>query len=63
MTPLSLLDFCTVREDETPGQSMERSVQLAQTAEKLGYSRVWYSEHHNMPSIACLLYTSDAADE
>lgn len=52
MTPLSLLDFCTVREDETPGQSMERSVQLAQTAEKLGYSRVWYSEHHNMPSIA-----------
>lgn len=52
MTPLSLLDFCTVREDETPGQSMERSVELAQTAEKLGYGRVWYSEHHNMPSIA-----------
>lgn len=52
MTPLSLLDFCTVRDDETPGQSMVRSVELAQTAEKLGYDRVWYAEHHNMPSIA-----------
>lgn len=52
MTPLSLLDFCTVRDDETPGESMARSVELAQTAEKLGYDRVWYSEHHNMPSIA-----------
>lgn len=52
MTPLSLLDFCTVRDNETPHQSMERSVELAQTAEKLGYDRVWYSEHHNMPSIA-----------
>lgn len=52
MTPLSLLDFCTVRDDETPGQSMARSVKLAQTAEKLGYDRIWYSEHHNMPSIA-----------
>lgn len=31
---------------------MARSVELAQTAEKLGYDRVWYSEHHNMPSIA-----------
>lgn len=52
MTPLSLLDFCTVRDNESPSQSMARSVELAQTAEKLGYDRVWYSEHHNMPSIA-----------
>lgn len=52
MTPLSLLDFCTVRSEESIGQSMARSVELAQTAEKLGYDRVWYSEHHNMPTIA-----------
>lgn len=31
---------------------MARSVELAQTAERLGFYRVWYSEHHNMPSIA-----------
>lgn len=50
--PLSLLDFCTVHEGESPGESMQRSVELAQTAERLGFERVWYSEHHNMPSIA-----------
>src|SRR5699024_5700999 len=25
---------------------------LAQTAEKAGYERIWYAEHHNMPTIA-----------
>ena len=60
---LSVLDFCTIYEGETPAQSIARSVQLAQEAEKLGYSRMWYTEHHNMKSImssspACLLYTS-----
>ena len=51
-TPLSLLDFCLVRKGETPGQSMERSVELAQKAERLGFDRIWYSEHHNMSTIA-----------
>lgn len=50
--PLSLLDFCTVYPGESPAESMERSVALAQKAESLGFSRVWYSEHHNMASIA-----------
>lgn len=31
---------------------MARSVDFAQKAESLGYSRVWYAEHHNMTSIA-----------
>ena len=48
---LSVLDFCTIYEGETPAQSIARSVQLAQEAEKLGYSRMWYTEHHNMKSI------------
>uniref|UniRef100_UPI003735EE8B LLM class flavin-dependent oxidoreductase n=1 Tax=Corynebacterium sp. TaxID=1720 RepID=UPI003735EE8B len=50
--PLSVIDFCTIYHGESAGQSMARSVELAQTAERLGYSRIWYSEHHNMPSIA-----------
>src|SRR5688572_14993770 len=25
---------------------------MAQSAEELGYRRVWYAEHHNMPAIA-----------
>lgn len=51
-TPLSLIDFCTVYPGEKVGESMSRSVDLAQRAESLGYSRIWYSEHHNMKSIA-----------
>lgn len=51
MIPLSILDFCTIYDGETPGQSMARSVELAQTAEQLGFSRIWYTEHHNMPRI------------
>ncbi|WP_165164254.1 LLM class flavin-dependent oxidoreductase [Corynebacterium qintianiae] len=51
-TPLALLDFCTVYPGESVGTSMARSVEFAQHAEKLGFSRVWYAEHHNMSSIA-----------
>ena len=32
--------------------SFAGSVALAQRAEERGYRRVWYAEHHNMPSIA-----------
>ncbi|AWB84481.1 LLM class flavin-dependent oxidoreductase [Corynebacterium liangguodongii] len=51
-TPLALLDFCTVYPGESVRDSMARSVKFAQKAESLGYSRVWYAEHHNMTSIA-----------
>jgi luciferase family oxidoreductase group 1 len=30
---------------------MRDSVELAQLADKLGYTRHWFAEHHNMPSI------------
>lgn len=50
--PLSVIDFATVRQSATIGESFADSVRLAQHAERLGYRRVWYSEHHNMPTIA-----------
>ncbi|MBN9612180.1 MAG: LLM class flavin-dependent oxidoreductase [Actinobacteria bacterium] len=34
------------------GAALAHSVELARTAEAGGYSRVWYAEHHNMPTIA-----------
>ena len=49
---LSLIDFCTIYDEERPGDSIARSVQLAQRAEELGYSRIWYAEHHNMKHIS-----------
>lgn len=49
---LSLLDLATVEPNGDVGSALAHSVELAQTAESHGYERVWYAEHHNMPSIA-----------
>src|ERR1700709_2367373 len=50
--PLSILDLAPIAPGETARESFAASVALAQTAEKSGYRRVWYAEHHNMPTIA-----------
>lgn len=50
--PLSLLDLATVEPDGRIAEAFAHSVRLAQLAEKSGYARIWYAEHHNMPSIA-----------
>jgi luciferase family oxidoreductase group 1 len=49
---LSILDLAPVGPGETPRESFAASVELARAAERLGYHRVWYAEHHNMASIA-----------
>src|SRR6202012_4743790 len=49
---LSILDLAPIGRGQTVTDSFAASVALAQRAEKLGYHRVWYAEHHNMPSIA-----------
>lgn len=49
---LSLLDLCAVGPSETIAQSFDGSVALAQLAERTGYRRVWYAEHHGIHSIA-----------
>jgi len=50
--PLSILDLAPVRSGADPRTAFTASVELARLAEKVGYRRVWYAEHHNMPSIA-----------
>lgn len=50
--PLSVVDFSSFYDNERPADAFRRSVAMAQKAEQLGYSRVWYSEHHNTSSIA-----------
>src|SRR5699024_5349672 len=34
------------------GEALAGSVELAQAAERHGFERVWYAEHHNNPAIA-----------
>jgi luciferase family oxidoreductase group 1 len=50
--PLSILDLAPIARGGTASSSIAGSVALAQRAEEYGYERVWYAEHHNMPSIA-----------
>jgi luciferase family oxidoreductase group 1 len=49
---VSILDLAPVGRGETASDSFAASVALAQRAEQLGYERVWYAEHHNIPTIA-----------
>ncbi len=50
--PLSILDLAPVSEGTTTPQALQQTVALARLGEELGYTRVWYAEHHGMPSIA-----------
>jgi luciferase family oxidoreductase group 1 len=50
--PISILDLAAVGPKESIGDSFAGSVKLAQAAERLGYTRIWYAEHHNIRSIA-----------
>jgi len=47
----SVLDLVPVAEGSTPQQSIQKSLELAQHAENLGFERFWISEHHNMESL------------
>src|SRR5580693_10709890 len=49
---LSILDLAPIARGQTASDSFAASVALARRAEALGYHRVWYAEHHNMPTIA-----------
>jgi luciferase family oxidoreductase group 1 len=52
LPPLSVLDLVPVTDDATPREALHRSRDLARHAERLGYTRYWVAEHHNMPGIA-----------
>lgn len=44
---LSILDLATIYNNETPQQTLQNSTELVQLADKLGYTRYWFAEHHN----------------
>jgi luciferase family oxidoreductase group 1 len=50
--PVSVLDLAPIAPGATATDAIAASVALAQRAEESGFGRVWYAEHHNMPSIA-----------
>src|ERR1041384_5859738 len=51
MVPLSILDLVPIVQGSTPGDALRNSLDLARHAERLGYTRYWVAEHHNMTGI------------
>jgi luciferase family oxidoreductase group 1 len=49
--PLSILDLAPIAEGRTTHEALSETVNLARHGEALGYTRLWYAEHHGMPSI------------
>ncbi|MFD7871805.1 MULTISPECIES: LLM class flavin-dependent oxidoreductase [Microbacterium] len=49
---LSVLDLVPVRSGQTSAEAIAASLSLAETADRLGYRRYWFAEHHNMPAVA-----------
>jgi luciferase family oxidoreductase group 1 len=41
-----------VRADQSTGDAVRASLALAQVADRLGCTRYWVAEHHNMPAVA-----------
>lgn len=50
--PLSILDLAHINEGGTARESFRNSVDLAKHADKWGFNRYWFAEHHNMPGVA-----------
>lgn len=48
----SILDLATIVKGDDINTTFEKSVKSAQLAEKLGFTRYWFSEHHNFPNVA-----------
>ncbi len=49
---LSVLDLAPIAPGESPADALAHTVAIARAADQAGYERVWYAEHHNMPTIA-----------
>jgi luciferase family oxidoreductase group 1 len=50
--PLSVLDLLPVGTESTPATVLQTTLDMARTAEELGFTRYWVAEHHNTPNIA-----------
>lgn len=52
MTAYSVLDLSPVIEGGDIARALDETTRYAQAADRLGFTRFWLAEHHNMPGIA-----------
>ena len=51
-TPLAILDLVPIPSGSTAPQALRNSIDLARHAERFGYARYWFAEHHLNPGVA-----------
>jgi alkanesulfonate monooxygenase SsuD/methylene tetrahydromethanopterin reductase-like flavin-dependent oxidoreductase (luciferase family) len=51
-TPLAVLDLVPVSSGSTAAGALRNSIDLARAAERSGYTRYWFAEHHLNPGVA-----------
>jgi alkanesulfonate monooxygenase SsuD/methylene tetrahydromethanopterin reductase-like flavin-dependent oxidoreductase (luciferase family) len=51
-TPLTVLDLVPISSGSNATRALRNSIDLAQQAERLGYARYWFAEHHLNPGVA-----------
>ncbi|WP_280768880.1 LLM class flavin-dependent oxidoreductase [Salipaludibacillus daqingensis] len=49
--PVSVLNLAPIRQGGDAKEAIDELVDLAQEAEKMGYTRYWIAEHHNTPTL------------
>jgi luciferase family oxidoreductase group 1 len=52
MARLSVLDQSPVRSGARPAEAIQETLTLAEACDRLGYTRYWLAEHHNIPGVA-----------
>ena len=50
-TALSILDLVPRGTGVSSAQALSHALALARLGERLGYTRLWYAEHHNMAGV------------
>jgi hypothetical protein len=50
--PLGVLDLVPIPSGSTAADALRNSIDLAQHAERFGYARYWFAEHHLNPGVA-----------
>ena len=50
--PISLLELALITQDSDAQLTLQKTKEVAQLADSLGYNRFWLAEHHNMAHVA-----------
>ncbi|MEP6929073.1 MAG: LLM class flavin-dependent oxidoreductase, partial [Flavobacterium sp.] len=49
---VSILELAIITQDSNAAETFQKTKDIAQLADNLGYSRFWLAEHHNMAHVA-----------